>query len=398
MPSAPRAWFTDVIAVAMAIAVNSALVGAAASQSPADFPDIWTTGHLAGAVLALVLTLRRFLPLTTLVALVLGGFVGDVTGLFLWGVVGPGTAVAAYSVGRYLPLARALAGLAAGVVLDLVVTVGAPVFPEGFQLNGAQWMTYLVYLGWIMASWWVGRLVRMRAFHVAELSARAERLERARDAHARAALAEERSRIARELHDVVAHHVSVMTVQATAGRRVIDRSPERARQTLVEIEETGRQALSEMRRIVGVLRAAESGDPDRDPQPGLEGLADLVRQVTETGIPVELSTEGRPPVLPPGLDLTLYRVVQESLTNVLKHAGEGASAVVTLRFEASAVDVAVEDDGAGPDPDRLAADEPGHGLLGMRERVALFGGRLHAGPRPGGGFEVRARLPLRPPV
>ncbi|GAA4928418.1 hypothetical protein GCM10023224_04510 [Streptomonospora halophila] len=392
------AWLTDAAMVVALAATNSALV--TLSRETPEMSAVWVhgaAGHAAGAALALTLLARRYLPFTVLIVLTVSGLAGDVAGVLVWGAASLGIAAAAYSVGRYLTLVRSLAGVGAGVVVNVATTVLSPA--TGSAESGEPWwINQAFYLGWILASWWVGRLVRMRSFHMVELAARAERLERARDAHTRAVLAEERTRIARELHDVVAHHVSVMTVQATAGRRVIERSPERARQTLVEIEETGRQAMSEMRRIVDVLREPDGdGGADRGPQPGLGGIGELVRQISDTGTPVELVAEGVPVELAPGLDLTLYRVVQESLTNVLKHAGRDAPTTVSVRYGTRAVDVSVADEGGsapGTGSRPPASDEPGHGLVGMRERVALYGGELEAGPRDGGGFEVRARIPL----
>ncbi|MFC4564645.1 sensor histidine kinase [Nocardiopsis mangrovi] len=388
------AWLTDALIVVVLAACNSALVSVVAAETGSVFGDA-AAGHIGGALLALVLAARRYLPFTTLAVLMVSAFVFEHMHAFVWGTVSVGIAVAAYSVGRYLTLARSAVGLGAAVAVNAATTLASPVptlGPVAFP-----WIDLVFLLSWMVGSWWLGRLVRMRAFHVAELRARAERLERARDAYARAALVEERARIARELHDVVAHHVSVMTVQATAGRRVIDRSPERARQTLAEIEGTGRQALAEMRRIVGVLRVPESAGADLGPQPGVAGLSDLAHQMGEAGVRVELRVSGEPVALPPGLDLTLYRVAQESLTNVLKHAGEGARATVALTFGARDVELTVEDDGSGgraPGGPAVPSDEPGHGLLGMRERVALFGGELRTGAREGGGFRVGARLPV----
>ncbi|GAA3721396.1 signal transduction histidine kinase [Spinactinospora alkalitolerans] len=380
---------TDAFIVALLAVGNAATVALLAGESGGWVPyePGRPASEIVGAVLLLALFARRSLPFTVLAVLALGGLGADLAGLFTWGGVGPAIAIAAYSIGRHHALVRSLIGLLAGLVVDLASTALSPA-------TGSVWPDYAFYVGWLIGAWWIGRLVRMRAFHVAELRARAERLERARDAHARAVLAEERSRIARELHDVVAHHVSVMTVQATAGSRVIGRDPERARQALTDIEATGRQALSEMRRIVGVLRTSGTEDAQRGPQPGLGDLTELVGQVRETGVAVTLRSEGCRVPLPPGLDLTLYRVVQESLTNVLKHAGERTRTEVRVCFEHRAVRVEVEDDGAGPFADARGGDEPGHGLLGMRERIALFGGELEAGPRPAGGFSVRARVPL----
>ncbi|GAB3442666.1 sensor histidine kinase [Streptomonospora sediminis] len=391
-------WVTDAAIVAALLASNAVLV-AMAAETPA-MARLWdnpAAGYTVGTLLALLLFARRYAPLAVLILLTAGGLLADYAQVMVWGAASLGIAVASYSVGRYLPMVRALWGLGLGTAANIATTLLSPAQSAPDHGN-PWWINQAFYLGWILASWWVGRLVRMRSFHMIELATRAERLERARDAHTRAVLAEERSRIARELHDVVAHHVSVMTVQATAGRRVIERSPERARQTLTEIEGTGRQALAEMRRIVSVLRMPEGdrADTDRGPQPGLAGLTELVQQIRDTGTPVELIAEGTVRDLEPGLELALYRIVQESLTNVLKHAGRNAPATVRVHYGLRAVAITVTDEG-GPTSEGSSSsptDEPGHGLVGMRERVALYGGELAAGPRSGGGFEVSARLPL----
>jgi signal transduction histidine kinase len=209
---------------------------------------------------------------------------------------------------------------------------------------------------------------------------------RAREERAAAAIADERARIARDLHDVVGHALSLMTVQAGAARLRLEPEGHPVLEQVGAIEETGREALAEMRRLVGVLR---EGEADRDPQPGLATLEPLLAQIRAGGLDVELAVAGRPGPLPPGIDLTAYRVVQEALTNVRKHAGT-AHAAVRLTYEREQLTVEVTDDGAGG----TAANGDGHGLAGMRERVALYGGRLDAAPRPDGGFAVRATLPL----
>jgi signal transduction histidine kinase len=198
----------------------------------------------------------------------------------------------------------------------------------------------------------------------------------------------ERSRIARELHDVVAHHVSVMTVQAGAVRRLLKPEQEREREALVSVEETGRKALTEMRRLLGVLKEEASPAP-LAPQPGMGTLDKLLDQVREAGLPVELSTEGKPVELAPGVDLSAYRIIQEALTNALKHAGP-ARAWVVVRYGDKDLELQIENDGRTDGN----AEPSGHGLVGMKERVAVYGGELESGPRPGGGFAVRARLPI----
>ena len=242
-------------------------------------------------------------------------------------------------------------------------------------------------------AWVLGDNIRTRRAYLAELEARAARLEREREERDERAVAEERSRIARELHDVIAHNVSVMVVQAAAGEEVFDTDPGRARESLAAVASTGRAALTELRRLLGVIRSDEEGEnaPAYAPQPGLEYLDDLLRQVRETGLNVELSVLGEPRALPEGAGLCAYRIVQEALTNTLKHA-EASRARVSLRYVADALELQVLDDGRGAPP--VNGEGAGHGLIGMRERVALFGGELSARSRAGEGFEVVARIPI----
>ena len=221
-----------------------------------------------------------------------------------------------------------------------------------------------------------------------EARERAERAEREREEQARLAVAEERARIARELHDVVGHSVSVMTVQAAGARSLLDPDQEREREALMVVEQTGREALAEMRRLVGVLRRPEEA-PALAPQPSLGHVDRLVEQAREAGLPVELRVEGDPVELSAGLDLTAYRLVQEGLTNAVKHA-RANHADVLVRYDDGHVELTVTDDGTGDG----GGESGGHGLVGMRERVSVYGGELEAGPRPGGGYRLRARLPI----
>lgn len=248
-----------------------------------------------------------------------------------------------------------------------------------------------------VTAWVLGDNLQTRRRYVDELELKAERLERDRADGAHKAVAEERSRIARELHDVVAHNVSVMVVQAGGARRTLDRDPERARAVIESIEATGRQALTEMRRLLGVLRTDDEATDTLAPQPGVSRLDDLVQHVRSAGLPVQLSVQGNPVPLAAGVELSAYRIVQEALTNALKHAGP-ASAQVLVRYGIEDLQVTIRDNGRGSAAALArsnAGTEPaGHGLVGMRERVSLFGGVLHAGPRRGGGYEVVATLPL----
>ena len=234
------------------------------------------------------------------------------------------------------------------------------------------------------------RAVRERQLLAETLAARAELLEHEQETRASAAVGEERARIARELHDLVAHHVSVMVIQAGAERHTLSDDQASTREALIAIEQSGRQALAEARRLLGMLRQRDAHE-ELEPQPRLAHIGLLVEQVQRAGLPVTLTIEGDRVVLPAGLDLCAYRIVQESLTNTLKHAGP-ARVEVVVRYAPHALAVEVRDDGLdASDPD---GGGDGHGLIGMHERVALYGGELHAGPRHGGGFEVRASLPL----
>jgi signal transduction histidine kinase len=240
----------------------------------------------------------------------------------------------------------------------------------------------------VVVAWALGGNIRTRRAYLAGLEERAARLERERDARARAAVAEERARIARELHDVVAHNVSVMVVQADgAGCALEEGDLADTAQAIEAIGRTGRTALAEMRLLLGVLRQAEPDEGVLAPQPGLTAVHDLAGQVP---LPVEITVTGEVGAAPPGVGLTAYRIVQEALTNTMKHAGPGASVTVRVDRDGDGLQIVVDDDGRGVVDDGHA---PGQGLLGMRERAALFGGSVTAGARPGGGFRVAARLP-----
>ena len=234
-----------------------------------------------------------------------------------------------------------------------------------------------------------GRAVRNRSQLTAELHEAAVRAAEAREAEAERAVADERRRIAREMHDVVAHSVSMMVVQAGGARRILERDPARAVAAAELIERTGRDALAEMRALLGVLHADEHSE--YAPQPTLRELEALVERARSAGVPVTLELSGERRELPAGLDLAAYRVVQEALTNVVKHSG-GAPTTVSVHYRADAVEVWIADRGSGRPDLRLGSG--GHGIVGMRERVRMYGGELHAGRRRGGGFEVRVVFPL----
>ena len=293
--------------------------------------------------------------------------------------------IAGYSVAAHEDRRHALAGLGALAVTGVVWSWRDPVNTNlSDHVQSAEWLAPVVI------AWLLGAYLRTRRLYVSALSERAERAEREREERTEAAVASERARIARELHDIVAHSVSVMVVQAEAADEMLDRDrPDRARAPVWKIQETGRAALTDMRRMLGILREVDSG-PALTPQPGIANLELLLAKVRESGLPVELEVAGEPEPLPPGIDLSAYRIVQEALTNALKYAGQ-AHVRVAVRYVPGALELEVSDDGPG----RANGSDGGHGLVGMRERVALFGGELDAGPAPGGGYVVRARLPLK---
>jgi signal transduction histidine kinase len=241
---------------------------------------------------------------------------------------------------------------------------------------------------WLVAAFGIGLTLQRRELLATLLSERANRAERERELRAREAVADERARIARELHDVVAHDVSVMVVQAQGADRILEGAQPEVRAALAAIETTGREAIDEMRRLLGILRRTDE-ELTLAPQPSLTELDALVAGVREAGLAVELEVVGDPIALAPGVDLSAYRIVQEALTNALKHAGP-ARARVIVRYSDDAVELEVSDDGPGG----VDAPGTGHGLVGMRERVALYGGDLEAGSRREGGWALRARLPL----
>ncbi|HEY9373649.1 sensor histidine kinase [Streptomyces sp.] len=259
--------------------------------------------------------------------------------------------------------------------------------------------TVIMTVPFVLA-WVLGDSLRTRRAYFAQLEERASRLEKEREAQAKVAVAAERARIARELHDVVAHNVSVMVVQADGAAYVLDSSPEQAKQALETISGTGRQALAEMRRLLGVLRTGEHREAgEYVPQPDVQQIEDLVEQVRQAGLTVDFRIEGSPRPLPSGVELTAYRIVQEALTNTRKHGGPEAGASVRLVYFDDGLGLLVEDDGRGATHEMYedgGADGRGHGLIGMRERVGMVGGTLDAGPRPGGGFRISALLPLKP--
>jgi signal transduction histidine kinase len=288
-----------------------------------------------------------------------------------------------YSVAAYAEERRAILG--AAIVGASILAIDIPRLIAGTNPGDIipAWVFYTTL-------WFIGRTLRQRQLQAARLQDLAAQLELEREERAQTAVAEERSRISRELHDVVAHSVSVMVVQAQAAQRLLQGEQQEARRALTSIETTGRQALMEMRRLLGILRRTDA-ELALAPQPRLEHLDGLVEQTREAGLPVELRVEGDVGSLPPGVDLTAYRIAQEALTNVRKHAGPARARVVVRRRD-DGIELEITDDG----PETGKNDGSGHGLIGMRERVALYGGTLESGKRSGGGYLVRAKLPVEP--
>ncbi|MCF2529329.1 sensor histidine kinase [Yinghuangia soli] len=340
---------------------------------------------LCGAVM-----LRRVLPVTVLLATWLAGFVqlaGDVPPAMMDFAM----PVIVYGAAAYAPRWASRLALAGCFVAPSAAAARWWDEPETSTSNTV--ILFLLLTGPFVIAWVLGDSMRTRRAYYAELEDRAARLERERDAQAQVAAAGERARIARELHDVVAHNVSVMVVQADGAAYAIDAAPERARAALGTISATGREALAEMRRLLGVLRSTGE-DQGLVPQPGVDQLEDLMAQVRGAGLPVELRVDGVPAELAQGVALAVYRIVQEALTNTRKHGGPDAAATVHLHYGDAALSLEITDDGRGAD---APGDGMGHGLVGMRERVAMFGGTLTAGPSPDGGYRVSASLPLNGP-
>jgi signal transduction histidine kinase len=328
------------------------------------------------------LALRRRWPLAAGCAIVIGN------ALHIY-VASPGTSVASavtwmcglYAISVWTDTRGFITGVGVLVATNWLSYLGDP-----GDYKGTTLFTVIP----VIVMFLIRRAVRDRQLLAETLAARADLLERENELRTSEAVAEERARIARELHDLVAHNVSVMVVQAGAERHALPADQASTREALSSIEGAGRQALAEARRLLGMLR--QDGEHEAlAPQPSLDQLDFLVDQIERAGLPVKLEIEGERVPLPAGLDLCAYRIVQEGLTNALKHAGP-AHAEVHLRYRPSKLEVEVRDDGRGPP--QANGDGAGHGLIGMRERVALYGGQVHTGPAADGGFEIRADLPL----
>jgi signal transduction histidine kinase len=352
-------------------------------------PEANALNVVSGLLVAAPLAWRRRAPLAMICAFVAVGAVNEALGGGLYSFPAPGG-----SEGELPPVGTLLAGVIA--YYSLGVHTGDRDARVGLGVGLAGYWTTVIVSGQVdfgsfffstalaVISWLVGRNTRGRALRLAAA-------EREQEQRTRLAIGDERARIAREFHDVVAHSVGVMVVPARGARGVLDGPPAGARAALDSIEQTGHTALDEMRRSLGVLRR-EDAAPALEPQPGLGDLDRLLEQAREGGLTVDVAVEGEPRELPQGVDLSAYRIVQEALTNAIKHAGP-VQARVTVRYGEDELELEVSDDGPGPSANGHGS---GHGLVGMRERIASHGGELTTGPGPEGGFVVRASLPLAP--
>lgn len=373
-------WADAAVALALLVLGDVEIWGGATYQGGPVFPGPRLVNAIAVVpLLALPLVLRRRAPLVSFglvfgtiawASLAFGG--GEATTEFVAALVSLYSATA-NGDRRYAVLVGAFA---AGAVHELRD-------PHVHGIGDVVWGAGLLAVAWLF-----GIAVRGRHGRIASLEGETARMTADQEQRAREAVAAERSRIARELHDMVAHAVSVVVVQAQAGQRLVGRDDAGARASLEAIEETSRTALQEMRRLLGMLRETDAAS--LAPQPGLAQLEELTAQVSDAGLPVEVETEGVAAPLPAGVDLAAYRLVQEGLTNALKHAG-AARATVRIRYSDAQLELEVADDGRGRNGN---ASEGGHGLVGLRERVSLYGGELESGPRAEGGWRLRATLLL----
>ncbi|MDG4821685.1 sensor histidine kinase [Asanoa sp. WMMD1127] len=377
----PRPTRVDV-GLAVGLTVVAVLLG---QEQGGDWRPLDLPGVLLIAGGTLPVAFRRSAPVLVLVCCA-SAWIGWIAAGYWPALNVYGTWLAVFTVAAQRPLWMA-ASAAAGAAAIWVYA--------GFRTDGSSMGSVLAQAAVFSAvAWKLGDTAQTLERNNHRLAALTERLRHEQEDRARRAVVDERVRIAQELHDIVAHHMAVVSVQAGMARYVFDTDPEAARAGLAVVADNSREAQEELRRMLGLLRTSAddaSGDPDRSPAPGVARLDELAERVRAAGVPTELVVTGPARPLPPGLDACLYRVVQESLTNVLKHAGP-ASVTVALAYGDRHVTVTVTDNGRGPVP---AADPgPGHGLIGMAERAHLYGGTLTAGPHAGGGFEVVLRLPL----
>jgi signal transduction histidine kinase len=364
----------------------------------------WATGSGLSSLLAVLLTLLVILPLALRRRYPLGVLIFMAAAVITFReynipespFINYALLLAFFNAGAYgQPRFR---NWVRAIILGLVI--GLLTYSIFFQQQGSDvpTQTILYQISVILlnvflfaAAWWIGEVFRTRNQRELELQERTRQLEKERDENARRAVMDERVRIARELHDVVAHHVSVMGIQAGAARRILKQQPEKANDVLSQIEASSRQAVAELQRLLGFLREQNQVD-DISPQPSLKQLDVLFNQMRLTGLSVSVKIDGEEKPLPPGVDLSAYRIVQEALTNTLKHAGP-VNANVTIRYLSDAVELEIKDNG-NTSISEADKENKGRGLIGMREPVSLHGGEFQAGNLPEGGFIVKAKLPL----
>jgi signal transduction histidine kinase len=387
-PAPARAGMTDA-AIAIALALLALVEVWPVALAPLDrWIHVNWAVHVVPIALALGSTLplafRRRFPTATLLV------VGTVmTAWLVRGGESPSGSFLALFLAIFSAATYSSDRLRGVVAMGFLVVVTAVLWWTGGGFD--PWLLFMLAFG--VGIWLAGDALRSRTLQARLHERRAGELEGQRAAGLRQAAADERARIARELHDVIAHNLSVVVIQAIAAQRVLDEQPLAAREALRQVEASGRIAMTEMRRLLGVLRRG-GDEPLTDPQPGVADLASLAADLGAAGLPVTFRTTGADRPLPPGIDVSVYRIVQEALTNTLRHAGATA-ATVDVRYLPRAVEVEVIDDGQGASAARWDGDG-GYGLAGMRERAALFEGDFDAGPREGGGFRVRVLLPSEP--
>jgi signal transduction histidine kinase len=375
--------------------VDAALAGAlvvVAVLLPSGNPPLGGTSVAIGLLLAVPVAWRRRAPVPAAAVVTAAGLLEVFTGSTLLPASVSALAMV-YALAAYGPQWAEWAGLAAG--LFGAVLAGVRFYYLSYGGPDALLASTGSIAVTVVAAWALGRLRRARLVQMAGLEERARLLELERDQEMRLAATAERARIARELHDVVAHSLSVVIAQADGGRYAGKEDPDAATGALDAIAATGRQALADMRSLLGVLR--QDGHQEFAPQPDVGSIPALVEDVRGSGLDVDLIVEGVPQPMPAGPQLAAYRIVQESLTNVLKHAGPASRAWVRLQWRPDALELSVLDDGRGAAASLVDGDGRGQGLQGMHERAQLHGGRLEAAPRPGGGFGVHAALPYRSP-
>jgi signal transduction histidine kinase len=371
--------FDSALAAVLVAPVLVSIVAEPSNADVADFKPINALGILLALGALLAMSLRRTFPLQVFFfqsALIVVFAASD----YYLGGLPFVTIIGIYTVGAYCRPRQIALGY--GVLVVALLALWIVDIPD-FGASGA--FSNIVLYG---AALGVGWAVQSRRLRLEAAEERAELLEREQEEERARALAQERLHIAQELHDVMAHSMSVIAVQAGVGMHVVDRDPAEAKKVLENISTTSRSTLGELRRMLGVLRDDDGGTAYA-PAPGLGDIDRLAREVTDAGVPVKVTMEGSVVDLPPGIDLTGYRIVQEALTNVLKHAGP-SRAWVCVTNDDRALHIEVRDDGRGVNG---RSGGTGHGLTGMRERVAVYGGELRAGPIPGGGFMVSAELP-----